>query len=200
MKTLNWRNHVLLLTALALFAIGAAAFAWWTDSGGNSAALLLSLVTGVVSAIGAAKSAEMAASMEQRMASTERMHGVRELVRSLSSANAAYYTEKAHLEAMMSTNRALAIRYGAFGGSRYKLVESRIAQEATELEEVRAVLQTIPGDPTEVQALDDAQLATFQITLDAINVTLDAGNANLLREALRYEEEERLARTASPGP
>ena len=79
-------------------------------------------------------------------------------------------------------------------------MESRIAQEATELEEVRAVLQTIPGDPTEVQALDDAQLATFQITLDAINVTLDAGNANLLREALRYEEEERLARTASPGP
>lgn len=54
------------------------------------------------------------------------------------------------------------------------------------------------ADPAKVRDLDDDQVAQYQITLDAIIVSLEGGNADLLRSLQRYEEEERLARMAPP--
>lgn len=135
---------------------------------------VLSLIATVISAAGAAKSADTAVQAEKRAAAAESASDARERARLLALLRVRLDLATELVERAASARRGLAVLHGTLGGSRQKLA-------AAEWDEVLAELKAMKAD--EKSSLHE---------LDAMLAVVEARKERALL-AMEYADRERLA-------
>jgi len=150
-----------------------------------SVVAFLSLLASVFSAIGAAKSADVATASERRVRAGERAHAIRELMRSAGKIELQGRLATLALEDASRSAIATAEMHGTADGKRPFLLANSELQE-----KISDVTQRAKHgvNREEVAAWDDDQIAAVQLDLDKLLGTLqgDTTWANKRAEQLAY--------------